>query len=248
MHDFLPAAIGDADRHDALHTLDDLGEVGWVQFGEGPQRRGGLPEVLNRRSFGAFRFLPMAAGDGGLHQHPHSPLRRRCRTRSRAPCGGGCRRRTTWAPEPRPGLVPSEPRAAAPRRSTEPAPSPRSRTAGCLPGRRKAAPTPHTCWSNPSYGLTLLWSKNWLIGVGEMVPDRFGRYRDLGHTVRVALSRVHAWPGIRPAPTRARPVPIWSVTNFGRGPGCVRATHPTAGAGGPRQVNSGATTGPLPDR
>jgi len=99
---------------------------------------------------------------------------------------------------------------------------------------------PHKCWSSLSSEQTSLWSKK--LPVGR--PAGFGRDRDLGHTVRVALSQVCACQGIRPAPTRAPPVPIWSATNFGRGPGCVRATHPTAGAGGPRQVNSGAISGP----
>jgi small subunit ribosomal protein S10 len=57
------------------------------------------------------------------------------------------------------------------------------------------------------------------------------------------LSQVCAWPGIRPAPKRAPPVPILERDDFGRGPGCARATHPTAGAGEPRQVNSGAISG-----
>jgi hypothetical protein len=42
---------------------------------------------------------------------------------------------------------------------------------------------------------------------GHMDRSRFGRYRDLGHTIQVALRRVYAWSGIRPAPKRARPVP-----------------------------------------
>ncbi|MGV7338066.1 hypothetical protein PJI17_04475 [Mycobacterium kansasii] len=41
---------------------------------------------------------------------------------------------------------------------------------------------------------------------------------------------------------RVRPHP-WSATDFGRLQGCVRATRPTAGVGGPRQVNSGAVSG-----
>jgi hypothetical protein len=42
----------------------------------------------------------------------------------------------------------------------------------------------------------------------------FGRYRDLGHTVQVALRRVHAWSGIRPAPKRVRPVPTLERDEF----------------------------------
>src|SRR5208283_3552043 len=75
-----------------------------------------------------------------------------------------------------------------------------------------------------------------------------GQTHDLGHTVRVALRRACAWSGIRPAPKRARPVPSLNATIYGRERGCVRVTHPTAGAGGPRQVNSGAVSGATLDR
>jgi hypothetical protein len=44
--------------------------------------------------------------------------------------------------------------------------------------------------------------------------ERFGRHHDLRHTVRVALSQVRAWRGIRPAPTRARPVPTVERDQF----------------------------------
>src|SRR5699024_8796545 len=57
----------------------------------------------------------------------------------------------------------------------------------------------------------------------------FGRRPDLGHTVQVALSRAVPGRGIRPAPTRAPPVPPRSATNSRRGPVPARATHPTAG-------------------
>lgn len=71
----------------------------------------------------------------------------------------------------------------------------------------------------------------------------FGRSGDLGHTVQVALRQVCAWPGTRPAPTRARPATSLERDRFRRLQGCVRATRPTAGVGGPRQVNSGAVSG-----
>ncbi len=90
---------------------------------------------------------------------------------------------------------------------------------------------------------TLLWSKK---GDAERQPSgrfcvdqRFGGRPDLGHTVRVALSRVSAFlglpgHGIRPAPKRAHPVPTSIATIFPPRPSARRATHPTAGTGEPQ--------------
>src|SRR5262249_32561731 len=72
---------------------------------------------------------------------------------------------------------------------------------------------------------------------------RFGRSGDLRHTVQVALRQVYPWSGIRPAPTRARPVPPLDATILDADKAaCGRHARPR----GPvdlRQVNSGALTG-----
>ena len=120
---------------------------------------------------------------------------------------GGFRQETTWAPALRPGLAPS-----APCRSTDAkwhciAATENSRLP---PGDRIGAAKPHMCCGVDAY---LLWSKNARPRRVDPVGG-FGRYRDLGHTVRVALSQVRAWPGIRPAPKRARPVPILERDQF----------------------------------
>jgi hypothetical protein len=74
-------------------------------------------------------------------------------------------------------------------------------------------------------------------------PMGFGSGRGLRHTVQVVLSRVRLPQGAfrerhPTSATPAHPVPT-SQAGFSTSRGCVRVTHPTAGAGGPGQVNSG---------
>ena len=163
-------AVGHADRHDQIDAVGDLREIRRVQFGP-------VPEATWWPSRGTERSSPSVSTGGcagrWLPSASPSPPRRHCRTRSRARCAGGCRRRTTSAPALRPGRAPSAPRAAAPRRSTALAPSPRPRTAGCRRGGRKDAATPHMCWSSSSWRPTLLWSKEPSPGVGVARGRRF---------------------------------------------------------------------------
>src|SRR5271168_363761 len=80
------------------------------------------------------------------------------------------------------------------------------------------------------------------------ICPRFGPSHVLGHTVQVALSQVRLAGHKTSAQTGASGPTLGARLNIGRGQGCMRATCPTAGAGGPRQVNSGAVSGATLDR
>ncbi len=103
---------------------------------------------------------------------------------------------------------------------------------------RRGASTCDMSWSGLPCPATLLRSK--IASATDRPAKRvsggqgFGAGPDLGHTVRVASSRVRAWRGIRPAPSGARPVPTSIATDFRRGRACARATHPSAGVGEPQ--------------
>lgn len=47
VHHFDSRTVGDADRHHQLNPIGDLCEIGWLQAGERPQRRGRLLQVLH---------------------------------------------------------------------------------------------------------------------------------------------------------------------------------------------------------
>ena len=168
-------------------------------------RTGRCTEDHARPSFRRRRCVSGRVGGG--HQRPQSEWRPRER-------GAGVRRRARVSRArdvlnshlaDRPGPAPSAPPVAVPRRSTEPAPSPRRRRVECHLDGRKAAAMPHTCWSGLSCRPILLWSKDTRFGpatpwcgsrwrcrpAGPVIRVRgFGRYQDLGHTVQVALRRV----------------------------------------------------------
>ena len=78
-------------------------------------------------------------------------------------------------------------------------PSPRPRTADCRPAARRGASTCDMSWSGLPCRATLLRSK--VASAGDGPPKRvsggqgFGAGPDLGHTVRVALSRVSRLAG-----------------------------------------------------
>lgn len=60
------------------------------------------------------------------------------------------------------------------------------------------------------------------------IAEEFGADRDLRHTVRVALSRVHTCSGIRPASLRMRPVPTLECGETSGAGECARGRHTRA--------------------